>query len=346
MIAAIPARCRPGPGGTAGRPAHPARRSHPSAQKPATSRASADAWAAVSAPAPATVARAAAVMSALVDSGPTDSWRDNPRTAYRVSAPTAAYRPVCAGSSGQLGIGHHLGDQVHRDRHASEHVAAQPGAVVAVHPAGRQCSDLSPGTVPVAPAGRRRHRAPRRRDAVGSAGQARPNTSGTVRSLAAVACNRTAPSASPALSREAVSSDEVQITRSGDSAGSGGLSGSVPEGNLDGVGSGPEAVPPAQQAAVGDAGNVVPSGPTDDLLHVAGILPLGQLGLGQDLHELLTGPVRDHRHDGDARGRSHGQQPVQGLARDRPRRRSPAVGYVGSRAGRGPRGPGASPARG
>ena len=39
----------------------------------------------------------AAVNSAVVDSGPTESSRDVPSTAYRVSVTTMAQSPVCGG---------------------------------------------------------------------------------------------------------------------------------------------------------------------------------------------------------------------------------------------------------
>ena len=69
----------------------------PSRQKPATTNASAAASAVGLAVEVATEPSAAAVISAVVDSGPTDSWREEPRTAYTRSAPMAAHNPATAG---------------------------------------------------------------------------------------------------------------------------------------------------------------------------------------------------------------------------------------------------------
>ena len=42
-------------------------------------------------------ANAVAVIRAVVDSGPTDSWGEDPRTAYTTSDATAAHNPTTAG---------------------------------------------------------------------------------------------------------------------------------------------------------------------------------------------------------------------------------------------------------
>ena len=96
MIPAMPARY-PTSTGLLSRSANsPRRSSQPTAQQAATRNANAAAASAF--PAVAAAPMAAAVIRAVVLSGPTLSWRLEPRTAYRVSPPTAAHRPTSGGT--------------------------------------------------------------------------------------------------------------------------------------------------------------------------------------------------------------------------------------------------------
>ena len=79
-------------------------------------------------------ARAAAVISAVVDSGPTDSWLDEPSTAYASESADRRPQPDDRRQPGYFGVCHHLGDEVSRDGHASEDVAAKPASLVAHGP--------------------------------------------------------------------------------------------------------------------------------------------------------------------------------------------------------------------
>ena len=76
----------------------PSRRTQPIRQQTPTISASAAASATRSSPAATSDPSAVAVISAVVDSGPTESWRDDPRKTYTVRPPTAAHRVASGGT--------------------------------------------------------------------------------------------------------------------------------------------------------------------------------------------------------------------------------------------------------
>ena len=71
-----------------------------------------------------------AVMIAQVDSGPTDSWREEPMNAYRARDGMAAHRPATGGGR-QHPVRHHLRDEVGSDGEPGEDVPSQPRPFVA-----------------------------------------------------------------------------------------------------------------------------------------------------------------------------------------------------------------------
>jgi hypothetical protein len=77
---------------------------------------------------------AVAVISAVVDSGPTEGCGDEPNTAYTIKAATRP-KTYDRGQSGHFCIRHHLRNEVCRDGHAGQHVTSQPASLVIPHQA-------------------------------------------------------------------------------------------------------------------------------------------------------------------------------------------------------------------
>ena len=114
----------------------PSRRTQPTRQQRPTMSASAAASGTRSSPAATSDPSAVAVISAVVDSGPTESWRDEPRN--DVHRQSADRRPQggFGRDAGHLGVRHHLRDEVRRHGDAGQHVTAQPRPLVAADPRG------------------------------------------------------------------------------------------------------------------------------------------------------------------------------------------------------------------
>ena len=70
---------------------------------------------------------AAAVMNAVVDSGPTESCGEEPSTRRRAAPPTIAHRPATAGSPATSAYAMTWGTRYAATVTPAKHVVAQPG---------------------------------------------------------------------------------------------------------------------------------------------------------------------------------------------------------------------------
>ena len=122
---------RPAPAWTAGRRGSPAGASQASRHSAPTTTASAAASAAYRAGSPAASgATTVAVSSAVVDSGPTDSCRDEPSRRTPSSDTNDRPQPDDRRQPGHLGVGHDLRNEVGGDGDAGQEVSPKPRPLV------------------------------------------------------------------------------------------------------------------------------------------------------------------------------------------------------------------------
>ena len=98
MVKAMPARYPTSTGRDSRSASAPSRSTQPTRQQTPTISASAAASGTRSSPTATSDPSAVAVISDVVDSGPTLSWRDEPRTTYTVRPPTTAHSAASGGT--------------------------------------------------------------------------------------------------------------------------------------------------------------------------------------------------------------------------------------------------------